>query len=138
VLPSTVALVVLFPHLVKTRTSPLFSFLPPSTYTNTHPFNRCDIFRSPFEDGDVRTSYGQPIASDTPFTPELYWNGMYQPICFDDDDMESVQNVANAVCLAAGFNGGARIFKRAGKTYATDAIPVILCLTLSTFPPSLL
>ncbi len=52
--------------------------------------------------------------------------------------MESVQNVANAVCLAAGFNGGARIFKRTGQTYAKDAIPVIHRLTLTAFPPSLL
>jgi hypothetical protein len=63
---------------------------------------------------------------------------MYQPICFGGDDMESVQNVANAVCLAAGFNGGARIFKRTGQTYAKDAIPVIHRLTLTAFPPSLL
>ncbi len=63
---------------------------------------------------------------------------MYQPICFDGDDMESVQSVANAVCLAAGFNGGARISKRAGQYYATDAISVILRLTMTTLLPSLL
>ncbi len=35
-----------------------------------------------------------------------------------------MESVGNAVCLAAGFNGGARVVQSKDKTYKRDAIPV--------------
>ncbi len=35
-----------------------------------------------------------------------------------------MESVGNAVCLAAGFNGGARVVKNKHKTHKQDAIPV--------------
>jgi hypothetical protein len=64
------------------------------------------------------------IRGDVFFTPEVYWDGMYRPVCFDD--MEGAGSVANAVCLAAGFNGGARVVKETGKTFDRDAMPVAI------------
>jgi hypothetical protein len=69
------------------------------------------------------------IRGDVFFTPEVYWDGLYRPVCFDD--MEGAESVANAVCLAAGFNGGARVVKEVGKTFDRDAMPVAY-----PFPPS--
>jgi hypothetical protein len=68
------------------------------------------------------------IRGDVFFTPEVYWDGLYRPVCFDD--MEGAESVANAVCLAAGFNGGARVVKEVGKTFDRDAMPVAY-----PFPP---
>jgi hypothetical protein len=62
------------------------------------------------------------IRGDVFFAPEVYWDGMYRSVCFDD--MKGAESVADAVCLAAGFNGGARVVKEAGKTFGRDAIPV--------------
>jgi hypothetical protein len=44
-----------------------------------------------------------------------------------------VESVGDAVCLAAGFNGGARIVQNKHKTHKQDAIPVSCpecCLSL--------
>ena len=76
------------------------------------------------QDGDVRTSDGEMIRGDVFFTPEVYWDGLYRPVCFDD--REGAESVADAVCLAAGFNGGARIVKSPGKTFDRDAMPVAI------------
>jgi hypothetical protein len=64
------------------------------------------------------------IRGDVFFTPEVYWDGMYRPVCFDV--MEAVESIADAVCLAAGFNGGARVVKEAGTTFDRDAMPVAI------------
>ncbi len=40
--------------------------------------------------------------------------------------MEGAESVADAVCLAAGFNGGARVVKETGKTFDRDAMPVAI------------
>ena len=64
------------------------------------------------------------IRGDVFFTPEFYWDGLYRPVCFND--MEGAESVADAVCLAAGFNGGARVVKEAGKTFDKDAMPVAI------------
>ena len=64
------------------------------------------------------------IRGDVFFTPEVYWDGLYRPVCFDD--MEGAESIADAVCLAAGFNGGARVVKEAGKTFGRDAMPVAI------------
>ena len=64
------------------------------------------------------------IRGDVFFTPEIYWDGLYRPVCFED--MEGAESVADAVCLAAGFNGGARVVKEAGKTFDRDAMPVAI------------
>ncbi len=64
------------------------------------------------------------IRGDVFFTPEVYWDGMYWPVCFDD--VEGAESVADAVCLAAGFNGGARVVTVAGKTFDRDAISVAI------------
>jgi hypothetical protein len=69
------------------------------------------------------------IRGDVFFTPEVYWGGMYRPVCFTD--IKGTESVADAICLAAGFNGGARVVKKAGKTFGKDAMPVAT-------PPSLL
>jgi hypothetical protein len=37
---------------------------------------------------------------------------------------DGVESVGNAVCLAAGFNGGARVVQNKHKAYKQDAIPV--------------
>ena len=66
------------------------------------------------------------------FTPEVYWDGLYRPVCFDD--REGAESVADAVCLAAGFNGGARVVKEASKTFDRDAMPV----AIPSLPSSLL
>ena len=72
------------------------------------------------------------IRGDVFFTPEVYWDGLYRPVCFDD--MEGAESVADAVCLAAGFNGGARVVKEASKTFDRDAMPVVI----PSLPSSLL
>jgi hypothetical protein len=44
-----------------------------------------------------------------------------------------VESVGNAVCLAAGFNGGVRVVQNKHKTHERDAIPVSChecCLSL--------
>ncbi len=64
------------------------------------------------------------IPGDVFFTPEVYWDGMYWPVCFED--MEGAESVADAVCLAAGFNGGVRVVKVAGKIFDRDAMPVAM------------
>ncbi len=38
--------------------------------------------------------------------------------------MDGAESVGNAVCLAAGFNGGARVIQNKHKTHERDAIPV--------------
>jgi hypothetical protein len=37
---------------------------------------------------------------------------------------DGVESVGNAVCLAAGFNGGVRVVQNKDKTHERDAIPV--------------
>jgi hypothetical protein len=63
-----------------------------------------------------------PIVGDIPFSPEVYLDGDYKPICFVN--MDGVESVGNALCLAAGFNGGARVVRNKVKTRERDAIPV--------------
>jgi hypothetical protein len=65
------------------------------------------------------------IRGDVFFTPEVYWGGMYWPVCFND--MAGAESVADAVCLAAGFSGGARVVKESGttQTFDRDAMPVV-------------
>jgi hypothetical protein len=63
-----------------------------------------------------------PIIGDVPFSPEVYFDGEYRPICFANTD--GVESVGNALCLAAGFNGGARVVRNKDKTHQRDAIPV--------------
>jgi hypothetical protein len=72
------------------------------------------------------------IRGDVFFTPEVFWDGLYRPVCFDD--REGAESVADAVCLAAGFNGGARVVKEASKTFDRDAMPVVI----PSLPSSLL
>jgi hypothetical protein len=94
------------------------------------------IFSIRIQDGDVRTSDGKMIRGDAFFTPEVYWEGMYRPVCFKD--MEGAASVADAVCHAAGFNEGARVVTEASKTFDRDAMPVaipsLLPLSLSFYP----
>ena len=63
-----------------------------------------------------------PIVGDVPFSPEVYFDGAYRPICFAN--MDDVESVGNALCLAAGFNGGARVLRNKRKTHERDSIPV--------------
>jgi hypothetical protein len=81
-------------------------------------------------DGAVLTE--PPIVGDVPFSPEVYVDGAYRPICFAN--LNGVGSVGNAVCLAAGFNGGARVVQSKHKTHKQDAIPV----SCHEFCPSLL
>jgi hypothetical protein len=74
------------------------------------------------------------IRGDVFFTPEFYWDGLYRPVCFND--MEGAESVADAVCLAAGFNGGARVVREAGKTFDRDAMPVVISSLSHPLPPS--
>jgi hypothetical protein len=64
-----------------------------------------------------------PIVGDVPFSPEVYVDGAYRPICFANLNGD-VESVGNAVCLAAGFNGGARVVQNEHKAHTRDAIPV--------------
>ncbi len=74
-------------------------------------------------DGAVRIE--PPIFGDVPFSPEVYFDGAYRPICFDNVNSNGgVESVGNAVCLAAGFNGGARVVQNKHKAHERDAIPV--------------
>ncbi len=72
-------------------------------------------------DGAVLTE--PPIIGDVPFSPEVYFDGEYRPICFANLN-DGVESVGNAFCLAAGFNGGARVVQNKQKTHKRDAIPV--------------
>jgi hypothetical protein len=85
-------------------------------------------------DGAVLTE--PPIVGDVPFSPEVYFDGAYRPICFANLNDGVVESVGNAVCLAAGFNGRARVVQNKHKVHERDAIPVrsrecCLCLLLS-------
>ena len=71
-------------------------------------------------DGAVLTE--PPIVGDVPFSPEVYFDGAYRPICLAK--MNDVESIGNAVCLAAGFNGGARVVQNKHKTHKRDGIPV--------------
>jgi hypothetical protein len=73
-------------------------------------------------DGAIVTESRSPIVGDIPFSPEVYFDGEYRPICFVN--MDGVESVGNALCLAAGFNGGARVVRNKDKTRERDAIPV--------------
>ncbi len=62
----------------------------------------------------------------------MYFDGAYQPICFANLN-DGVESVGNAVCLAAGFNGGVRVVQNEHKAHKRDAIPVShheCCLSL--------
>jgi hypothetical protein len=48
---------------------------------------------------------------------------VYRPICFANLN-GGVESVGNAVCLAAGFNGGARVVQNKHRAHKRDAIPV--------------
>ncbi len=90
---------------------------------------RTDCFLVPV-DGAVLTEL--PIVGDVPFSPEVYFDGAYRSICFANLN-DGVESVGNAVCLAAGFNGGARIVQNKDKAHERDAIPVSClecCLSL--------
>jgi hypothetical protein len=81
-------------------------------------------------DGAVLTE--PPIIGDVPFSPEVYFDGAYRPICFANLN-GGVESVGNAVCLAAGFNGGAHVVQNKRKVHERDAIPVSCheyCLSL--------
>jgi hypothetical protein len=62
------------------------------------------------------------IVGDVPFSPEVYFDGAYRPICLAK--MNDVESIGNAICLAAGFNGGARVVHNKFKIQERDAIPV--------------
>ena len=62
----------------------------------------------------------------------MYFDGAYRPICFANLN-DGVESVGNAVCLAAGFNGGVRVVQNEHKAHKRDAIPVShheCCLSL--------
>ena len=86
-------------------------------------------------DGAVLTE--PPIVGDVPFSPEVYFDGAYRPICFANLN-GGVVSVGDAVCLAAGFNGDARVVQNKYKAYKRDAMPVncheccLFCALLGT------
>jgi hypothetical protein len=91
---------------------------------------RTDCFLLATVDGAVLAE--PPIVGDVPFSPEVYFDEAYRPICFAYLD-GGVESVGNAVCLAAGFNGGARVVQNKHKAHERDAIPVSFherCLSL--------
>jgi hypothetical protein len=81
----------------------------------------------------VRAAGGRDIVGDVLFTPEVYVDGSFYPMCFADDDT----SVAAAACLQAGFPHGGHMRKNvngissslsspnmSSEIYNMDALPV--------------
>jgi hypothetical protein len=70
--------------------------------------------------GSVKAASGEEIIGDARFTPEVYLDGSFHPLCFADDDT----SIAAAACLTAGFPDGGYMVKNRDGVYDRDALPV--------------
>jgi hypothetical protein len=74
-------------------------------------------------DGEIVIATAGTLATvqgDIPFTPTIYFDGAYHPVCFDD-----VSDGANTVCMAAGFPYGGRVVnKKTGNVLEQNAMLV--------------
>jgi hypothetical protein len=68
---------------------------------------------------------GHTITGDVPFTPEVFLDGEFHPVCLTGNS-DDAEDVAAALCLQAGFPDGGRATST-GKVYAKDAVPIGQC-----------
>jgi hypothetical protein len=59
---------------------------------------------------------------DTPFTPEVFFDGAFRPICLTGSNEDNA-NVAAAVCRNAGFLSGG-FATNTGSSYEANAVQV--------------
>jgi len=76
-------------------------------------------------DGVVQAT-GGVILGDVPFSPEVYTDGSFHPVCFPND-ADNNEYAASAFCLAANFSNGGRVVAMTGETYDKDALPIGQC-----------